>query len=81
MSVMQLYDVFVVGTTRPPRAKERNGVDYIFISVEEFLSMERGNNLLESGLYGGHYYGTPKPPASPPSPQQPRKVKQLISTH
>jgi hypothetical protein len=68
-----LYIRTIPCTTRPPRAKERNGVDYIFISVEEFLAMERSNNLLESGLYGGHYYGTPKPPANPPSPQLSRK--------
>lgn len=49
------------------------------MSVDEFLSLERNNSLLESGLYGGNYYGTPKPPADPDSPEfQRRQVRQLI---
>lgn len=63
-----------LGTTRPPRPGEKSGVDYTFLSVDEFLVMERSNNLLESGLYGGNYYGTPKPPSDPDSPQIERKV-------
>ncbi len=29
--------------------------------------MEKSGDLLESGSYEGNYYGTPKPPADPPS--------------
>ena len=55
------------GTTRPPQDGERNGVDYKFISVEDFKRMEKNGDLLESGVYENNYYGTPKPPADPPS--------------
>ena len=55
-------------TTRHPREGERNGVDYNFISVDDFKRMDKNGELLESGNYEGNYYGTPKPPADP-SPQ------------
>lgn len=29
--------------------------------------MEKSGELLESGVYEGNYYGTPRPPADPPS--------------
>lgn len=52
-------------TTRQPRTGEINGQDYIFLSNEEFLDMENNGELLEYGVYNGHYYGTPKPPKQP----------------
>lgn len=55
------------GTTRPPQAGERRGIDYNFITVEEFKQKEKSGELLESGVYEGNYYGTPRPPAEPPS--------------
>lgn len=54
-------------TTRPPHPGERHGVDYNFITVDEFKRMEKSGELLESGVYEGNYYGTPRPPADPPS--------------
>ena len=42
-----------LGTTRKPRPKEKNGVDYTFLSKEEFEQLERDGKLLESGVYGG----------------------------
>lgn len=42
-----------IGTTRKPRPKEKNGVDYTFLSMEEFLHLEKDGKLLESGVYGG----------------------------
>ena len=56
-----------LGTTRQPKDGERQGIDYNFVSVEEFKRMEKNGELLESGLYENNYYGTPKPPADPPS--------------
>uniref|UniRef100_A0A8V5GIZ9 Uncharacterized protein n=1 Tax=Melopsittacus undulatus TaxID=13146 RepID=A0A8V5GIZ9_MELUD len=53
------------GTTRPPREGEVPGVDYNFLTVEEFLELERSGTLLEVGTYEGNYYGTPKPPSQP----------------
>ncbi|XP_035677580.1 membrane-associated guanylate kinase, WW and PDZ domain-containing protein 1-like isoform X3 [Branchiostoma floridae] len=49
-------------TTRGPREGEVQGVDYQFLTVEEFMALEKSGNLLESGLYDGNHYGTPKPP-------------------
>ncbi|XP_057218157.1 membrane-associated guanylate kinase, WW and PDZ domain-containing protein 1b isoform X1 [Triplophysa rosa] len=62
-----LYRHAVPCTTRPPRDGEVSGVDYNFLSVEEFLKLEQSGTLLEIGSYEGNYYGTPKPPSQPPS--------------
>lgn len=62
-----LYRHAVPCTTRAPREGEVPGVDYNFLSVEEFLELERSGTLLETGTYDGNYYGTPKPPVQPPS--------------
>lgn len=47
-------------TTRPPRAQERNGVDYNFISLERFQSMIASDDFLEWAQLFGRYYGTGK---------------------
>ncbi|KAH1167206.1 hypothetical protein KIL84_002689, partial [Mauremys mutica] len=54
-------------TTRPPREGEVPGVDYNFLTVQEFLDLEQSGTLLEVGTYEGNYYGTPKPPSQPVS--------------
>ncbi|XP_039528094.1 membrane-associated guanylate kinase, WW and PDZ domain-containing protein 1 isoform X4 [Pimephales promelas] len=65
-----LYLRAVPCTTRQPRDGEITGVDYNFVSVEEFFSLEESGALLESGKFKGNYYGTPRPvhigPESPP---------------
>ena len=43
----------VTGTTREMRPEEKNGVDYTFLSVDQFLALEKSGNLLESGLFDG----------------------------
>ncbi|KAG7267382.1 hypothetical protein CRUP_030036, partial [Coryphaenoides rupestris] len=53
------------GTTRPPRYGEVSGVDYNFLSVEDFLELDERGTLLEIGTYEGNYYGTPRPPRQP----------------
>uniref|UniRef100_A0A8C4GQL1 Membrane-associated guanylate kinase, WW and PDZ domain-containing protein 1 n=1 Tax=Dicentrarchus labrax TaxID=13489 RepID=A0A8C4GQL1_DICLA len=60
-----LYRHAVPCTTRPPRDGEVPGVDYNFLSVEDFLELEDTGTLLEIGTYEGNYYGTPKPPRQP----------------
>ncbi|KAM6977278.1 membrane-associated guanylate kinase, WW and PDZ domain-containing protein 1-like [Aplochiton taeniatus] len=60
-----LYRHAVPCTTRPPRNGEVSGVDYNFLSVEDFLELEQQGTLLEIGTYEGNYYGTPKPPRQP----------------
>ncbi|CAF0809334.1 unnamed protein product [Rotaria sp. Silwood1] len=57
-----LYMRTVPCTTRPPRPGEINGQDYTFLSTKDFRALEKSGNLLESGVYKGHYYGTPRPP-------------------
>ncbi len=47
-------------TTRKPRPGEKNGVDYIFLSKEEFEKMIENEELLEYAIVHGNYYGTPK---------------------
>ncbi|MFT7804891.1 membrane-associated guanylate kinase, WW and PDZ domain-containing protein 1-like [Arapaima gigas] len=61
-----LYRHAVPCTTRPPRDGELPGVDYNFLSVEDFLNLKQSGTLLEIGTYEGNYYGTPKPPSQPP---------------
>ena len=47
-------------TTRQPRPGERNGIDYHFVSRDEFeIEIQRGN-FLEWAQVHGQYYGTPK---------------------
>lgn len=42
-----------LGTTRAPREGEVPGVDYNFLSVDEFLELEKSGTLLEIGTYEG----------------------------
>lgn len=49
-------------TTRPPRPGERAGVDYHFISTEDFGLMVNRRQLLEHAKVFDHYYGTPEAP-------------------
>lgn len=52
----------VSATTRPPRPGEVDGVDYYFVSPDQFQSMIDGNALLEWATVFGHRYGTPRRP-------------------
>ena len=45
-------------TSRAARTGEEDGVDYNFISREEFENMVRGNEFLEWADVFGNYYGT-----------------------
>ncbi|MCL0091599.1 guanylate kinase [Dehalococcoidales bacterium] len=49
-------------TTRPQRAKERDNVDYHFISKEKFQEMITSNELLEWANVYGNWYGVPRQP-------------------
>ena len=50
----------VSATTRSPREGEVDGVNYSFITREQFESMIRNGELIEYAEYNGNYYGTPK---------------------
>ena len=45
-------------TTREPRVGEQNGINYNFVSREEFEGMIQRGELLEHADYVNHYYGT-----------------------
>lgn len=47
-------------TTRPPRSGEVNGVDYVFVSREEFLMRKDRGDLVEWAEVYGNLYGTPR---------------------
>lgn len=53
-------DYSVSMTTRKPRDGEVDGIDYYFVSKEEFLSQIDQGNLLEYAEFVGNIYGTPK---------------------
>ena len=46
-------------TTRSPRPLEQDGVDYFFVSKEEFENKIAEGELLEYAQFVGNYYGTP----------------------
>ncbi len=48
----------VSATTRPPRPGEKDGVDYYFISEEEFRRRRGAGEFLEWAEYSGYLYGT-----------------------
>lgn len=48
-----LYLRTVPVTTRAPRDGEVNGVDYTFLTAEQFQQLEESGSLLESGVYEG----------------------------
>lgn len=50
----------VTATTRPPRPGERNGVNYFFLSQDEFEKMIAENKLLEHALVYDEYKGIPR---------------------
>ena len=49
-------------TTRPRRDKERNNVDYHFVSTERFQEMIEHKEFLEWANVYGNWYGVPKEP-------------------
>ena len=50
----------VTATTRAPRQGELDGVDYHFLSTEEFLQKVLANEFYEHALVHGRHYGTLK---------------------
>ena len=46
-------------TTRKPRPGEQDGVDYYFVSKEEFEQEIANDGMLEYAQYVDNYYGTP----------------------
>ena len=51
-------ELAVSATTRRPREGERNGVDYHFLSGEDFDRRVSAGEFVEHALYAGNRYGT-----------------------
>ena len=54
------FHYVVTATTRPKRAGESHGIDYHFISRDEFQRMMERGELMEWAEVYGNYYGVPK---------------------
>ena len=52
----------ISATTRPPRAGEQEGRDYLFKSRREFEAMVERGEMLEHAEVFGNLYGTPRAP-------------------
>ncbi|NLF63340.1 MAG: guanylate kinase [Chloroflexi bacterium] len=50
----------VTATNRPPRPGEKDGVDYIFLSTDEFAQMIEAGEFLEYAVVYNDYKGVPK---------------------
>ena len=50
----------VTATTRPMRANEKDGYDYIFLSKNQFLDLQAKDEFLEHAEVYGNHYGVPK---------------------
>lgn len=53
------FEKCVTATTRLPREGEVNGVDYHFVTKEQFKDWEASGKMLETASYNDQYYGTP----------------------
>ena len=52
----------ISATTRAPRGTEQNGVEYHFLTTEQFEKMIDEGGFIEYAKYLDKYYGTPKKP-------------------
>ena len=60
--LMEKYGMkkLVTYTTRPMRVNEVNGIDYHFVSKEEFLNKLENDFFFETIEYNNNFYGTSK---------------------
>jgi guanylate kinase len=58
--IEQVPDLYlsISATTRSKRLNEKDGVDYYFLTEEEFLKKQKKNEFLEFAKVHGYYYGT-----------------------
>lgn len=52
------YNKIISCTTRPPREGEIDGINYYFLTEDEFFVSEICGNMLESTEFNGWHYGT-----------------------
>lgn len=91
MSENNIAKPVVTATTRPPREREVNGVDYHFKTKDEFKEMIKNNELMEyvsfhttvNGVDDEWFYGTPASSIDPTIDQvivvNPKGAKALIA--
>ena len=61
--LVKTYDSYALSvsmTTRKARPGERDGIEYFFVSHEEFEKELARGGLIEYARYCDHYYGTPR---------------------
>jgi len=58
LNINKQIDLSVSYTTREPRPGETNGVDYHFVTREQFTEMVKHGDFLESAEVYGNFYGT-----------------------
>lgn len=58
LNINKQIDLSVSYTTRAPRPGETNGVDYHFVTREQFTEMAKRGDFLESAEVYGNFYGT-----------------------
>ena len=61
--LMQTYDNYALSvsmTTRKPREGERDGIEYFFVTKEDFEKNIAADGFVEYACYCDNYYGTPK---------------------
>ncbi len=66
--ILEKYPDFrkvITSTSRSPREDEKNGVDYSFVSADEFKQKIAQGDFLEYVEYGGNFYGTEKSQLNP----------------
>ncbi len=54
------FHFVVTATTRPPRPEEQHGIDYFFVSHDEFAELIEQGELLEYAIVYNDYKGIPK---------------------
>ena len=52
--------VSISATTRQPRGQEQDGIEYFFLTRDEFMRMVDEGGMLEWAEYSGNCYGTPR---------------------
>ncbi len=58
--LLRPWHFIVTATTRPKRDGERDGVDYIFLTPQEFEALLAQEGFLEYANVYGRYYGVPR---------------------
>ncbi|EGD78714.1 branched-chain-amino-acid aminotransferase-like protein 2 [Salpingoeca rosetta] len=72
-----IYKSTVPFTTRAPRQGEKDGVDYHFVTEEEFRRMEKEGKFIEVGESNGVLYGTAAQSKSSFQPRSSRTRRRL----